>query len=249
MRRAHVGTILAGSLILSALSGASLAYILPSSAILAAVGARRKALDFEALVIRGKLLNPQTNVPEKTVWKLIKPGQGIRTEIKGPHTTEVTLLAQGKRYEFSPGTRPGKGLILKGSLDVDFLAATQGDSAGKRGLSFLASHKIDRKIVSLSRMDRRLIWVIGALEGDHESPQLWIDKNLKVPVRLVYNDKASGEKIDIRWLGFGSPQTREWHPRQIDTYKNGALLERLVFHRVIVNPSVDSALLAPPKTN
>jgi len=249
MRRAPVGTILAGSLILSVLSSASLAYILPASAILSGVGARRKALDFDTLVVRGKLLNPQTNVSEKTVWKLIKPGQGIRTEIKGPHTTQVTLLTQGKRYEFSPGTPPGKGVILKPSLDLDFLAATEGDSAGKRGLAFLKSHKIDRKIVSLSRMNRRLIWVIGAVEGDHESPQLWIDKNLKVPVRLIYSDKASDEKIDIRWLGFGSPQMREWHPRQIDTYKNGALIERLVFHRVIINSSVDSALLAPPKTN
>ena len=241
-------TALAVSLILATYAGNGLAYILPASAILESVGERRKSLGYEALVLRGRSLNPSTNISEKSVWKLIKPGHGIRTEIKGTHSTEISLLKDKKRYKFSPGVPPLKPKKLKASLELDFLASNKGDAGGKRGKALLRAHKIDGKIVSLSRMNKRIIWVIGAHEGDHESPQLWIDKDLRVPVRLIYNDEASGEKIDIRWLGFGSPQTREWHPRQIDTFRNNKLVERLVFHKVMVNPSVDADLLSIPKS-
>ena len=247
MRNARGGTVLAFTLILTTISSVGLAYILPAGAILESVGARRKALGFDALVLRGRLLNPKTNVSEKTIWKLIKPGKGIRTEIKGPHTTQITLLKDKKRYEFSAGAPPRKGEKLKASLDLDFLSATQGDVSGKRGRAFLSAHKIDGKLVSLSRMNKRVIWVIGAHEGDLESPQLWVDKSLRVPVRLIHTEESSGDKLDVRWLGFGSPQTREWHPRQMDTYRNGELVERLVFHKVLINPTVDADLLNPPK--
>jgi len=247
MRNARGGTVLAFTLLFTTMSSAGLAYILPASAILESVGERRKALGFDALVLRGRFLNPKTNVTEKTVWKLVKPGEGVRTEIKGPHTTQISLLKNKKSYKFSPGVPPQKGVPLKADLELDFLASTKGDPGGKRGRAFLSAHKIDRKVVSLSRMNKRIIWVIGALEGDLESPQLWIDKALRVPVRLIYGDETSGDKLDIQWLGFGSPQTREWHPRQVDTYRNDELVERLVFHKVMINPSVDAALLTTPK--
>jgi hypothetical protein len=224
------------------------AYILPASAILESVGTRRKELGFKSMILRGQRLDPKTNGMTKTIWRLIVPGQGIRTEFKSADTTRVQLLVNRKRFEFTNGNRPLKGKKIKASLELDFLAATSGDSGGKRGLTFLKAHEIDRKIVSFGRMNKRVVWIIGANSDDQESPQLWIDKNLRVPVRLIYTEKTSGEKIDIRFLGFGSPQTREWHPRQVDTFRNNELVERLVFHRVSINSSVDFALLAAPKT-
>jgi len=45
---------------------------------------------------------------------------------------------------------------------------------------------------------------------DLNSPQLWIDKDLRVPVRLIYTEKDSGDKIDIRLLGFQSDVVGRW---------------------------------------
>ena len=227
-------------------SNSALAYILPSTAILESVRARRAALKYDTLIVHGRALDPDTNIAKKRVWRALKSKTGLRTEYKSTTDTQVDLITQGKQYKFTDGKPPLKGTNAKSALETVFLIDSSKDENGARALRALKTYKVKTKTVSLNRLNKEIVWVIGAKPGDLDSPQVWIHKELRVPVRFIYQDPKTDEKVEIRWLGYGSAQTGEWHPRQIDTLKDGALTDRLVFHRVEVNPKVDTALLNIP---
>lgn len=227
-------------------SHSALAYILPASAILESVRAKRASLKYDTLIVHGRALNPETNIAEKTVWRALKSKTGLRTEYKSGSDTEVDLITQGKQYKFSADKPPLKGIDAKVLMENVFMIDSSKDDNGLRGLRALKKHNVKTRTVSFNRFNGEIVWVIGAKPNDLTSPQLWVHKNLKVPVRFIYQDPKTDEQIDIRWLGYGSAQTGEWHPRQIDTFKNGTLTHRLVFHRVEVNPKLDATLLNIP---
>ena len=216
-----------------------------ASAILESVKSRRTALKYDTLIVHGRALDPETNIAQKRIWRALKSKKGLRTEYKSQGETQISLITQGKQYNFSAGKPPLKGTNAKSALETVFMIDSSKDENGSRALRALKSYKVKTRTVSLNRFNKNIVWVIGAKPGDLSSPQLWVDKTLRVPVRFIYQDPKSDETIDIRWLGYGSAQTGEWHPRQIDTLKI-ELTNRLVFHRVEVNPKLDSALLNIP---
>lgn len=221
------------------------AYVLPGDAILASVAKRRQTLGFNSLVLEGHRGTADAPNKEK-VWLAIRPGLGYRLEAKSGEQTDVTLVLGKKIWTYMEGGPAGAGERLRADLVRDFLGSTDKDSGGKRGLAFLDAYGIDDEQVHLGRLEGRVAYVIGAKAGDMSKPQLWIDKDLRVPIRLIEVDKASKKITDTRLLGYGSAQTGEWYPRKIEVWRDGQLISRTTLDVAKVNTPVDDGLFKKP---
>lgn len=85
-------------------------------------------------------------------------------------------------------------------------------------LRLLAQLGVDTSRSALSRLDGRVVIVVGALAGETERPQLWVDQETFFPVRL----KAGGRDLVLRELF--SPLTGGRFPRLIQVFEQGRLL-------------------------
>lgn len=232
-------------LAITTFSSIAFAYILPADAILSSVAKRRGKIALESIVVEGTLeVGP--NAPH-AVWEALVPGKAHRVEHKLADKTIVTTTIGARRWTHALGERAPRPEIVTDDLWMTFIGAPESDAGGKRGLAFCERLKIDTSVVSLSRLDKRVAFVIGAKPWETNKPQLWIDKKLRVPVRLIRVD-ASGNVIDQQLHGFGSPVTGEWYPRHYEVYENGTLKERITYDQVEINEPVEPALLAPPSS-
>lgn len=221
------------------------AYILPAEAILGSVSKRRADIALQSLVVEGRVeVGEGAPYP---VWEALVPGKARRVEHKLEGRTEVVTTVGARQWRHALGEKAGRPDIIKDDLFLTFLGAAQSDPNGQRAVSFAERLKIDTSVVSLSRLDRRVAFVIGAKPWEPNKPQIWIDKRLRVPVRLVYVD-GSGNVVDQRLLGFGSAVTGEWYPRHFEVWKNGTLERRTTYDRVLVNEPVEPNLLAAPSS-
>jgi hypothetical protein len=242
MPHAKKAAALAAGLCVALAVSSARAYILPADAILGSVAKRRESLGFTSLVVEGFRRRGSSDTAEDQVWEAILPGVGHRQEIRGVDGTTVVLTLGQKRWVFKEGERP-QGVKTKPSLVTSFLARTDGKLEGR---AFLSAYGIDSEVVSLSRIDKQIAFVIGAKPWEPDKAQLWIDKSFRVPVRLVEADPKTKETIDIQMTGYGSAQTGEWWPRVIEVRKNGQLVESTTYTEAKVNEPVDPALFKPP---
>jgi len=222
----------------------ALGYILPADAILSAAAKRRAGIAFKTLIAEGKYTKGETTV---TAWEAIHASKAYRVEHKGPSSTNVRLTVGKNLWTFSLGeaAKPQSG---KNNLILTFLGTPEKDPGGRRGMSFLEQHGIDRTVMSLSRLDRRIVYVIGAAPGETDKPQLWMDKEYLLPVRLITVDKKAGVTRDVRLFGYGSAATGEWFPRRVEVWENGTLVEKTTYTRARLNDDVDPELFKPPTT-
>ncbi len=217
------------------------AYILPADAILADMAKRRAGLGFKTLVVEGYRGTPD-NPNASKVWFALEPGVGQRLEITTGGSKRLIITVGRKRWTFNEGEAPGKPERIKADAMVDFIGTPKADSGSKRGLAFLDAHKIDDEKVHLGRLGDHVAYVIGGQAADTDKPQLWVDKNLLAPIRLVTIGKDNATRSETRWLGWGSPLTGEWFPRYIEVWQDGELVERTTIVRVKVNQPLDDAL-------
>lgn len=219
------------------------AYILPADAILGSISRRREGLAFKSIVVTGTTKKGVLG-PELDVWEAIVPGGAHRREIRGGEKTEVILTVGPRRWTWRDGEKT-QAVRIKPDPIVTFLAQTTADTRGD-GRALLEAYDIDGDIVSLSRLDRTIAYVIGAKPWELDKPQLWIDKSYRVPIRLIEVDPKTKEIIDTRYIGYGAAQTGEWWPRKIEVYKNGQLVEVTTYVDVEVNEPLDKGLFTPP---
>ena len=180
---------------------------------------------------------------------LSAPGR-LRRELdvdKG-HTTEVR--ADGRLLSQTPG-QPDK----KSNAGVDLLAeimtamsSQDSGPAAQRLIGALKALGINTEVVSYSRFDGRVAFVVGSKPWETDKPQLWLDKDLLVPLRLVtlQKDGANMVRIDTRYLGWGSPVGGSWYPQVIEVWRGDAVIRRSVTEDLERNIEIDSALYAIP---
>jgi hypothetical protein len=218
----------------------ALGYILPAEPILAGIAKRRSEIAFVTLVAEGT--HQKVDGPVLAVWECIRAGKAHRIERKGGQNTELTMVIPGKRWTFKLGERASAPVKIPGDLMFSFLGTTEKDPGGQRGLAFLKARGIDDSMVSLARFDRRVSYVIGAQHWEVTKPQLWIDKELSVPTRLIEVDKQSGAITDTRLYGFGSAVTGEWFPQRVEVWRNGSLAETTTYTSARLNEEVNEDL-------
>ncbi|MFO0725658.1 MAG: hypothetical protein U1E65_17875 [Myxococcota bacterium] len=228
---------------LSLLTTAASAYVLPTEAILGSVARRREGATFKSLVVEGVRKHTEPDGEDIKVWEAVLPGVGHRVELRASSGTTVILTLGTKRWVFKEGEKAGSTKI-KPSLILSFLGDVT--AGGGEGREFIHAYGIDPEVVTLSRIDKVIAFVIGAHAWETNKPQLWIDKGYRVPTRFIEVDPKTSEITDTRLTGYGSPQTGEWWPRKIEVYKGGKLVESTIYDDARVNEPVESSLFKPP---
>jgi len=124
------------------------------------------------------------------------------------------------------------------------LLAARGDDSARGLVSWAKGQGVRFNVTSLSRVNSALAEVIGAGPHDALAPQLWIDKDAFVPLRVIL--KEDGAWYDVRFdPGVG---ILESHPQTLELWKMGQgkggeqLLLRFSAGKLQPNAKVDAAL-------
>lgn len=153
--------------------------------------------------------------------------QPILIQVNSPGDCELVLDPEGADL---------RGANVKGGLKVDAelpnslaaFAALGCPFTAFRGIknSANAQQRIRRlaedlgvnlKRVSLSHLDRRAAWVVGARSGDLEAPQLWFDKQNNRVIRVIA--RYDGLLWDLRFKQPASLATAHRAPRVVEVYR------------------------------
>ncbi|MCG3174416.1 MAG: hypothetical protein GMKNLPBB_02650 [Myxococcota bacterium] len=122
-----------------------------------------------------------------------------------------------------PG-RPGRTRAI---LIDPVTALLAGPSAQPRYLEqTFAHHGVKFEERSLVRHEGRIAIAVGARAGDRNAPQVWMDKDRFVPVRVLWTDE-DGAANDMLMRGWGATGFGDWIPREIEWIRNGALEWRI----------------------
>lgn len=230
---------------------AAAAYILPAHAIVKQLHEARAAMRIRTLKLEGDRLIPgQDPLPFK---ELYKGPLAHRVELKTPEGQQLLLDLRGKRYTKLPGQ---SATVTEGdamSRMLSLLLTTNRD--GKNTLSWIKSLNISTDLVSLNRLDGRPVYVIGAASRDLAPPQLWIDHDLLVPVRLLLGTPGK-DRLDVRLTGWDlEPDELEKakdpkktaekaigrvYPKMIERYDNDQLSLRLTYRTLKLNPRLSA---------
>ena len=236
-------SLIAATAMASGLPTTAWAYLLPAEAIIQRIANRRARLGFTTLVAEGKK-QAAGSAPVKVRW-LIRANEAYRIETDDGRGKTTLTTVRGRRFEMNgTGLRPQRA---PHDMVAAFLVSTDRDSQTNRGLGFLLTHRIEPEVVSLARLSRRIAYVIGAKPWETERPQLWVDKELDVPLRLIIRDRRTGNLRDIRLLEYNSAVAGGFFPRRIEHYENGELIETTTFRRVELNVTLDESLFQTPR--
>ncbi|MFO8113184.1 MAG: hypothetical protein R6T92_11815 [Desulfosalsimonadaceae bacterium] len=97
---------------------------------------------------------------------------------------------------------------------------------------------IDVHVSSLGRLDKTICYVIGARYPDADVPQLWVDRENFMPVRLVpsaadNDDETPAQEIRFsQWRRFNGIR----YPGEIVFLEEGAVVQEIVVDSIDANP-------------
>lgn len=109
----------------------------------------------------------------------------------------------------------------------------------------LWDYGVDVGITSLGRFEGRIVYVIGAQYPDESVSQVWVDKELFLPIRWLNVDSLDPtlrmEFIYRQWR-----KTQEmWYPSQIDTHDQLRLIRTIRVGRIQVDGELSADLWDP----
>ncbi|MFW6052498.1 MAG: hypothetical protein ACOC8I_01180 [Desulfosalsimonas sp.] len=111
-------------------------------------------------------------------------------------------------------------------------------------IEYLAARGVDTDVSSPGRLDKNLVYVIGASFPDEGKRQLWIDKKSFYPVRWIVTPAQKAEKPpvhEIRYLDWEQRQNK-LYPGKIEFYENGEKFQVMVIDNIEANPSLPGDL-------
>lgn len=242
------------ALVLSA--GPARAYIDPADVILERAAARRARLGFSTVVLEGRLVEaaPSSGHPALAlgpspdgegpvaVWTALAADQAIRTEVRHPDRTEVTLLRGRDRFDFVVGRGASVPERRAAAPFLELLGSREPDPRGRRGLALLARMGIDATVVRLALHAGRPTYVIGAEPSDIGTPQLRVDKELLTPV--LWRD---AEGREVRLSGYHLPTTGPWFPERVERLVGGRTERVVIYERARLNVPIVEGTFAPPR--
>ena len=178
------------------------------------------------------------------VW-IAPPGQ-MRRETEGDDGVIVEIRADGRTVTKTPGQPDKTG---KAGVDVlvDLLAPLAPASAsGDQMLASLKALGINTEVTSFARFDGRVAILVGSKPWQTDQPQAWFDKDTLLPVRVVTFQKGGDGpvKVDVRYLGWGSPVGGNWYPASIEVWKADKLVRRSVTQNVERNGTLDASVFS-----
>jgi hypothetical protein len=251
------GGRLAAALLAAAAGLPALAYVLPSPAILSAMGQRRAEARIVSLEVHGVLeatgaagerLAPASRLPA-VGGRLIVPA---RLALKAPGRCRLELLPAGVPEAERPhavvrgdvlgghGLEPVPALAAFLRSSCAILAVPPApEEAASAWTAALGRRGVVLGEATLGRFEGRIAYVLGGRARD-AGPLLYVEKEPLRPLRLVATD--GGVLLDTRFLGWGSPVGGDWFPRAVEVHERDALVLRFAAERVVANPRLPDAL-------
>ena len=180
--------------------------------------------------------------PERLI--LAWPGK-LRRELEVDGGATLEVRADGKLTTQQPGAaaksgRAGVDLLaemMTSSSSMDINGTARGLLNGVKALG------VNPEIVAYGRFDGRVAFLIGSKPWETDKSQVWLDKDLLVPLRVV--STAGGVVVDIRYLGWGSPVGGSWYPQVVEIWQDGRLVRRTVTENLERNTAVAAATFSP----
>ena len=130
----------------------------------------------------------------------------------------------------------------------DFLTTGADYSRANAGVRLRAGMKamgVASDVVTYSRFDGRVMYLIGSKSWETDKSQVWLDKDTLHLARVVeMKTGPDGKKVrhDTRLLGYGSPEGGSWFPHAVEHWQDDKLLRRAVTRQVEKNARLDGAL-------
>lgn len=108
-------------------------------------------------------------------------------------------------------------------LDIILLSSDKAKLYGT-----LKSWGIEGETIGLTRIDRTVCQIFGALETQPDKNQFWVEKFDYFPARLIYLYEKAGEfsRNQITMTGWNSPMTDGFFPHKIEISENGQVLQK-----------------------
>jgi hypothetical protein len=211
-----------------------------------AVERATKALKVEATVqLYGEQGMAQGDPQVERVWIAAPAMQRRETETDDGVVVEIR---DGGRTLLKVPQKPDKAGRAGVDLLLDMVAVIPpGSAVAEALLASLKSLGINTEVTSYSRFDGRVAIVVGSKPWETDQPQAWFDKETLLPVRIVSFVKgADGApvRVDVRYLGWGSPVGGNWYPASIELWRNDRLVRRSVTQSVDRNIAVEPAMFA-----
>jgi len=231
----------------------SLAYLLPSAAVLRHLGQRRDLLQLGSLEVTGTLqaegptadrihaaagqpAGGAVNVPARILIKI--PGR-CRLDVTGATPAESpALVVRDARTEGALEPDPAAAALVRAVCAL--LATSTAGDASVAYSAALARRGIALGDESLGRFDGRIAYVIGGRTREPK-PLLYVDKDTFQPLRLMAPE--GGAMQDVRLLGWGSPTGGDWFPRAVEVYQDDTLRLRFTTEKATANAKLPEGLL------
>lgn len=182
------------------------------------------------------------SAPEKLI--LAWPGK-LRRELETSAGLTIELRADGKATVIQPGKAPAS---TRAGVDLltEMMTSSSGadvSSTSRQWLGDLKALGVNPEIVSYGRFDGRVAYLIGSKPWEEGVAQVWLDKDLLVPLRVV--SKVGGVLVDLRYLGWGSPVGGAWYPQTVEIWRDGVLVRRTTTENLERNEPVAAATFSP----
>ncbi|MFW6297277.1 MAG: hypothetical protein ACOC03_02135 [Desulfosalsimonas sp.] len=221
-------------------SASAAAYIPPAPFIIDLMVKNRKPPEQLQITQEIRLYPESEQEPEileqKVYFRL--PG-AFRSEISNDDLNRIHISNRGSSVTVIDGRLfEGRQPWHSCYRDLFFL------NSRKSVLEYLFEQGIDANISSLGRLDKKLVYVIGARYPNETSRQLWISKESFHPVRwIVTPAKKSGEPA-VHEIRYGDWKRVEntWYPGEIKFYERGEEFQTMIVKEIKINPSMPGDL-------
>lgn len=236
---------------LALVGGDALAYRPPTRFLLGRAMEKQIARETKTLRVEAEsqsfdISGMPRGAPESEKWMVAGPST-MRRDIETATGMRSEIRVDDKLIVRAPGVADKSSRALPDPF-FDAVATTlpwDDNRAADRLMRDIKAYGVNPEVVSMARFDGRVAWLVGSKPWETDKPQLWLDKDLLTVVRVVkFNKKPDGstQKIDERYLGWGSPVGGNWFPASIEVWVDDKLVQRTLVRNVERNVSFDATL-------
>lgn len=111
-------------------------------------------------------------------------------------------------------------------------------------MATLADLGVETAISSLGRIDKTVVYVLGARYPDESISQLAVDKETFLPVRLLLTNGGAGQRLTVQYDNWKKVQDG-WFPSQVSFSLNDHLVREIRVVQIRVNPSLPAEMMDP----
>lgn len=252
MSRSKVARVAAVAVftVVSGLAASANAYLLPTGFLIRQMADRRLKSDVRDCVVQltAEVDGRQDPVEERIY---VKSPERLRLERDLGDSEQVEVEREGHRAEGSANAL--KATRAPSTELLASLLVPRGHSAeemASRTVSTLQDVGIDTKVVGITiygKDARETAYVIGAKPYETDKPQIWLDTNTFLPVRLVSFVDEGGKKVryESRFFDYATG-SGDFFPRVIENYRAGKLVRRAEVNDVKVNQDLPETLFQVP---